>query len=163
MDKAQETENVVIPLPKERALTAIIGEHNEVKAYMVRPYKSQLGVNWVAVYQEALEWLAKQNLPNEQYRVMMYLMSKLDWENYVRVTQTSIADGLHIAQGNVSKAMKGLLRNGVLIEGPRSGSAKTYRLNPRMAYKGKNPRETIIQFDAAMAKKKAEAEAKKTE
>ena len=78
------TENVknnVVPLPKEKEYTAIIGEDDQIKAFIVNPKKRYLGVNWVAFYQTALEWLATENLPNQEYRVLMYLMSKLDFEN----------------------------------------------------------------------------------
>ena len=87
------------------------------------------------MYQAALEWLAMENLPNEQYRVLMYLMSKLDWENYIRITQESISDALKMKQPAVSRAIKGLLGRDVLTEGPKSGTSKTYRLNLRMVHK----------------------------
>lgn len=138
---------IVVPMPKTKEYTAIIGEDNEVKAYLVKARKNGLGVNWVAIYQTALEWLAKTNLQNQEYRVLMYLMSKLDFENYIRVTQTSIADALKIKQSNVSRAIRGLIDHDILIVGPHAGTAKTYRLNPRMAYKGKNPKNAIIEYD----------------
>ena len=147
--------NNVVPLPKEKEYTAIIGQDDQVKAFLVHPKKRNLGVNWVAFYQTALEWLATQNLPNQEYRVLMYLMSKLDFENYIRVTQTSVAEALAMKQTNVSRAIKGLLENDIIITGPKVGTAKTYRLNPRMAYKGKNPNQTIIEYDALVKAKKA--------
>lgn len=151
------TENVknnVVPLPKEKEYTAIIGEDDQIKAFIVNPKKRYLGVNWVAFYQTALEWLATENLPNQEYRVLMYLMSKLDFENYLRITQTKIAEALDMRQANISRAMKGLLERNILITGPKVGTAKTYRLNPRMAYKGKNPHQTIIEFDNLVKAKK---------
>lgn len=138
----------VIPMPKEREYTAIIGEDDQIKAFLVPKRQNNLGVNWVAFYQTALEWLAMQNLPNEQYRVLMYLMSKLDFENYLRITQMNVAEALNMKQPSVSKAIKGLLERDVLITGPKVGTAKTYRLNPRMAYKGRNPKQTIIEYDS---------------
>lgn len=138
----------VIPMPKEREYTAIIGEDDQIKAFLVPKRQNNLGVNWVAFYQTALEWLAKQSLPQEQYRVMMFLMSQLDFENYLRITQIRIAKELNMKQANVSRAIKGLLEKDIIITGPKVGTAKTYRLNPRMAYKGRNPKQTIIEYDA---------------
>ena len=117
---------IVVPMPKTKEYTAITGEDNEVKAYLVKARKNGLGVNWVAIYQTALEWLAKTNLQNQEYRVLMYLMSKLDFENYIRVTQTSIADALKIKQSNVSRAIRGLIdhdigRNDKMV---RNGSSR---------------------------------------
>ena len=142
-----EHKNNVIPLPKEREYTAIIGEDNEVKAYLTKPKKNRLGANWVAVFQTALEWLATENLQNQEYRVLMYLMSKLDFENYLRITQSSIAEELKMKQPAVSRAIRGLLQHDIIITGPHVGTAKTYRLNPRMAHKGRNLQQTIIDYD----------------
>lgn len=150
----EEQKNNVIPLPKEKEYTAIIGEDDEVKAYLTRPRKNYLGVSWVAVFQDALSWLATENLQNQEYRVLMYLMSKLDFENYLRVTQTSIAKALNMKQPAISRAIRGLLDHDIIITGPHSGTAKTYRLNPRMAYRGHNPGPAIIQYDEL---KKAQA------
>lgn len=137
----------IIPLPKEKEYTAIIGEDNEVKAYLTKPRKNRLGVNWVAVFQTALEWLATENLQNQEYRVLMYLMSKLDFDNYLRITQTTIADALQMQRNNVSRAIKGLIDHDILCTGPKVGTAKTYRLNPHMAHKGRNLQQTIIDYD----------------
>lgn len=153
-----EQKNNVIPLPKEKEYTAIIGEDDQVKAFLVHKRQNHLGVNWVAFYQTALEWLATQNLPNQEYRVLMYLMSKLDFENYLRVTQMSVAEALNMKQAAVSRAIRGLLSRDILITGPKVGPAKTYRLNPRMAYKGKNPKQTIIEYDAFKKAQKAAQE-----
>ena len=138
----------VIPLPKENEFIALTDDNNQVTGFITHKRVSKLGVNWVAFYQIALEWLAKQALPQEQYRVLMYLMSQLDFENYLRITQKSISEALGMKQPAVSRAIKGLLAKDIIISGPQVGTAKTYRLNPRMAYKGKNPQNTIIEYDA---------------
>ena len=143
-----EQNQKVIPMPKEREYIVLTDEKQQITGFITHTRQNYLGVNWVAFYQTALEWLATQNLPNQEYRVLMYLMSKLDFENYLRITQVSIAGALNIKQSNVSKAIKGLLDRDILITGPQIGTAKTYRLNPRMAYKGKNPKQTIIEYDA---------------
>ena len=139
--------NNIIPLPREKEYTAIIGEDDEVKAYLVKPRKNRLGVNWVAIFQTALEWLATENLQNQEYRVLLYLMSKSDFENYLRITQTNIATALKMKQPAVSRAMRGLLAHDIIITVPHVGKAKTYRLNPRMAHKGKNLQQTIIDYE----------------
>lgn len=153
------TNEQIIPLPKENEFIALTDDNRQVTGFITYKRKNHLGVNWVAFYQTALEWLATQNLPNQEYRVLMYLMSKLDFENYLRVTQMSVAGALNMKQSAVSRAIKGLLERDVLITGPHVGTAKTYRLNPRMAYKGKNPQQTIVEYDAF---KKAQQNSQKT-
>ena len=157
MTESEYKKGTVIPLPKEKEYTAIIGDDDQVKAFLVHKKQNHLGVNWIVFYQSALEWLATQDLPKEQYRVLMYLMSKLDFENYLRITQMSISEALCMKQAAVSRAIKGLLLKDILITGPKVGTAKTYRLNPRMAYKGRNPKQTIIEYDE-LAKRRKEAE-----
>lgn len=153
-----EQNQKVVPLPKEGEYIALTDDKQQVTGFITHKRQNHLGVNWVAFYQTALEWLAMQNLPNQEYRVLMYLMSKLDFENYLRVTQMSIAEALNMKQSAVSRAIRGLLEKDVLITGPQVGTAKTYRLNPRMAYKGKNPKQTIIEYDAFKKAQKAAQE-----
>lgn len=148
-----EQNNNIVPLPKENEYIALTDEKQQVTGFITYKRKNHLGVNWVAFYQTALEWLATQNLPNQEYRVLIYLMSKLDFENYLRVTQLKVAEALNMKQSAVSRAIKGLLERDIIITGPQLGTAKTYRLNPRMAYKGKNPQQTIIEYDALVKAK----------
>jgi len=110
------------------------------------------------VFQDVLEWLAKQSLPQEQYRVLMYLMGKLDFSNYLRVTQTEIARDLSMRQPNVSRAMRSLVDLDIIAEGPHVGNTKTYRLNPYMAHKGRNQKQTIIEYDELKKLRERKAE-----
>lgn len=142
----QQKGNVV----KFRRRFAVFTDENDQIAAFVPERKritKGLGVNWVAFYQDALEWMATENLPNEQYRVLMYLMSKLDFENYLRITQTSIGKALGMKLPNVSRAIRGLLERDILVTGPLAGHSKTYRLNPYVGYKGKDASKAIVEFD----------------
>ena len=143
----------VVELPKEvpwnTYFTLVEPTTGEVKAYLPIAHKKKgiEGGSWVAVFQDVLGWLAKQSLPLEQYRVLMFLMCKLDFSNYIRITQTEVARELNMHQPHVSRAIKGLLALDIIAEGPHVGNAKTYRLNPRMAHKGRNQKQTIIEYD----------------
>lgn len=141
----------VVELPKEETKKYFVltdGEGN-IKGYF--PIKDKnLGKDWVAMYQQALKTLAKWNLPNEQYRVMLSLLGEVDFDNYLTVSQSKIANELGMRQSNVVRAIKGLSDRNIIVEGPRAGLNKTYRLNPYIAHKGKNRNETIIDFEDAM-------------
>ena len=50
-------------------------------------------------------------------------------------------------QPAVSRAIKGLVTRDILQEGPRGGMVKSYRLNPRIAHKGRNLKKTVIEYD----------------
>ena len=141
----------VVELPKEETKKYFVltdGEGN-IKGYF--PIKDKnLGKDWIAMYQSALASLAEWNLPNEQYRVLLMLLSKLDFNNYLTVNQKDMSEKLKIKQPHISRAISALCNKNVLVEGPRAGLNKTYRLNPYIAHKGKNRNETIIDFEDAM-------------
>ena len=142
----------IIELPKEKRYYVTTDEEGNIKGYF--PLKeNKLGKDWVAMYQSALMALAKWNLPNEQYRVFFVLLSKLDFDNYLRVSQTEIANELSMKQPHVSRAMKALCEKNVIVEGLPAGKFKTYRLNPYIAHKGKNRNNTILDFTDALADK----------
>ncbi|WP_147238663.1 winged helix-turn-helix domain-containing protein, partial [Acinetobacter baumannii] len=47
-----------------------------------------------------------------------------------------IAESLGMKKPNVSKAVKNLIEFGIILEGPKIGRSKTYRLNPQFGWKG---------------------------
>ena len=112
-----------------------------------------LGKGWVALYQQAISKIADMNLTTEQYRVFLKLLSKVDFENYLTISQKELSEELNMKQPNVSKAIKKLCELKIIIEGPRAGLNKTYRLNPYVAHKGSNRDNTIIDFDKHLNKK----------
>ena len=149
----------VIPLPKERECTAILGENNEVTGYITRTRQNRLGGHWVATFQEGLAWMARQEMTGEQWRVFAYLVSRLDFDNFLKVPQKDIAEDLKMQKSHVSRAIKGLVELDIITVGPMAGHSKTYRLNPRIAHRGaKNYNETVIQYDALKKAQKAAQE-----
>lgn len=88
--------------------------------------------------QDALKILAKE-LNHEQFKVLMMLLADLDYENYIQITQQDIADSLGMKKSNVSRAVKGLINLRIVLEGPKVGRSKTYRLNEQFGWKGSVP------------------------
>ena len=104
--KSQDGEKTVI-LQRKKRYIAVTDDDGQIIGYF--PLKDKnLGKDWVAMYQSALLTLAKWNLPNEQYRVMLALLSKVDFDNYLTVSQQTIANELNMKRPNVTKAIKGL-------------------------------------------------------
>ncbi len=91
---------------------------------------------WVAMAQGAMEMLATSDLRGEDLRVLLLLMARLDFENYINVVQLDIAKTLSMKKPNVSRSIKRLIALGVLLEGPKIGRSRTYRLNPNYGWKG---------------------------
>ena len=146
----------VIPMPKEKECTALLGENNEVTGYILKTRPNRLGGHWVATFQEGLAWMAKQeNMTGEQWRVFAYLVSRLDFDNFLKVPQKDIAEDLKMQKSHVSRAIKGLVELDIITVGPMAGHSKTYRLNPRIAHRGsKNYKNTIIEYDALKKRQK---------
>ena len=85
--------------------------------------------------QAALITIANE-LNHDQMRVLMALLAELDYENYIQVAQMDIAEALTMQKTNVSRAVKNLIDFGIILEGPKIGRSKTYRLNPQFGWKG---------------------------
>ncbi|MBR5914145.1 MAG: GIY-YIG nuclease family protein [Selenomonadaceae bacterium] len=117
-----------------------------------------LGKGWIAVYQEVISKIADLNLPNEQYRVFLKLLSKTDFENYLTISQTELSKELGMKQPNIAKAIKGLCEQNIIIEGPRIGLNKSYRLNPYIAHKGSERKQTIVDFEKLLKEKTDKSE-----
>ena len=59
------------------------------------PYRPKLTERWFMAFQDSFEEIAKdEDLTGETFRVLFYLYSKLDFENFIQQTQKEIADGL---------------------------------------------------------------------
>ena len=93
---------------------------------------------WVMNSQEALELLASdKDLTKESLRVLMFLMARLDFENWIQITQKEISEKLGIKKPNISKAVLLLEEKGIILRGPKLGRSSAFRLNPYFGWKGK--------------------------
>ena len=89
-------------------------------------------------FQDTFEELAKDpDMTGENYKVLFYLYSKLDFENFIQQSQKEIGEGLGIRTEHISRAMKMLIQKQIVLEGPKVGRSKCYRLNPNYGWKGK--------------------------
>ena len=68
-------------------------------------------------------------------RVYLHLCSVLDYENYIHVPQITLAIALRRTKPQISRAIKRLTDEGVIIPGPKGVRSSEWRLNPD--YRGK--------------------------
>ena len=104
------------------------------------------GGDWMATFQDSMMWLAKQNMTGEQLRVLLAMGSKMDYNNYIRISQTDLAEELGIKRPNVARSIKKLLELDIIAEGPRAGLCKTYILNPSIGIKGKQRQRKVVDY-----------------
>ena len=100
------------------------------------------GSNAVLLPANGLIALAAYRLTGETYSVLLHLMGKLSFDNWINITQAEIGKDLSLARQNVSRAMKVLVEKQIILEGPRKGRCHTYRLNYAIGYKGDDGRQT---------------------
>jgi hypothetical protein len=102
------------------------------------PNKPKISERWFMAFQDIFEELAKDpEMTGESYRVLFFLYSKLDFENFIQQSQMDIAEGLGMQKQRVSRAMKVLTSKQIILEGPKVGRSRCYRLNPDYGWKGK--------------------------
>ena len=145
----------ILLLPKEKRYIMVTDEESgKIKGLF--PLKSKnLGTGWIALYQDMADNIADWKLPYEQYRVFLKLLGKVDFNNYLTINQTQLAEELDMRQPHVSRAIKGLCKLNIIIEGPRAGLNKTYRFNPYIAHKGANRQKTVEDFTETLNNRNA--------
>ncbi len=86
----------------------------------------------LAMAQGALDSQAESDLRGDDLRVLLALLGRLDFENLIQIEQSAIADRLKMQRQHVSRSIKRLVATECLLEGPKIGRSRTYRLNPAM-------------------------------
>jgi biotin operon repressor len=121
------------------SIDLLTGELIEGFPVWVGVKSSPYGNRWFMTNQDALQAIAKdKDLTTEPYRVLMILLGRLDFENWIHVSQTEIAEILNMKRQQVSRAIILLEKKGILLRSPKIGRSYGYRLNPYYGWKGKS-------------------------
>ena len=89
-------------------------------------------------FQDAFQELAKdRDLTLDHHRVLSYLFGRLDFDNFIQVPQSEIAQELNMQKQNVSRAVGVLVDKKIILKGPKIGRSSSFRLNPHFGWKGK--------------------------
>ena len=128
-------------LMKARRVTSVDRETGEVLEGVIvycgvkrNPYAK----GWVMNSQESLKLLATdRDLKGETYRVLLLLLSQLDFENWIQITQKEISEILEMKKSQVSRAITILEGKEIILRGPKVGHSYAFRLNPYFGWKGK--------------------------
>ena len=101
--------------------------------------RSQFGSDWFQMAQDTLRMINahRSELGLEGIVVFNSLMARLDFENFIQVSQRDIANELNMQPSNVSRAMRKLDDLGFIRKGPKVGRSYTLQLHPSLAWKGK--------------------------
>ncbi|AXE10808.1 hypothetical protein EX975_25410 [Salmonella enterica subsp. enterica serovar Gaminara] len=102
---------------------------------VIRPKQKSAFERHFTMNQAALLTIAN-SLTGEQLKVLLALLSELDYENFIQVAQADIAESLHTSKFQVSRSIKAILDLGIILQGPKIGRSYSYRLNPQFGWKG---------------------------
>ena len=90
------------------------------------------------ILQKALEELAiDDDLTGKTYKVLLVIMGRLDFENWIQISQTEIAEKLKMKLPHVSRAISLSIKKRIILRGPKLGRSYAFRLNPDFGWKGK--------------------------
>jgi hypothetical protein len=122
---------------KMRPYELIDAATGELVPAVILVRKSWKGERFFVGFQEAFAYIAKEKIGSEAKDVFLFLLSRLDFENYIFVPQVEIAKELEMQRANVSRAISVLVERGILLEGPKVNRSRTFRLNHTYGWKGK--------------------------
>ena len=120
-----------------RQVDAVTGEclNDGYVAVLFPKRENGFGRRWFAMAQDALSIL-KGLKRVDDFRVLMAMLERLDFDNLIQLNQSQIATELEMAPAQVNRAVKRLVELGAVFEGPRIGVSRAYRLNPNFGWKG---------------------------
>ena len=125
----------------------ILGGSGSRGSFVFIPSRAKLKENWFMFFQNACEKLSKdKTLSGESFRVLMYLLSHLDFENYIIIKQAEVSQELDMQRSHVSRAIKQLTDKDILIKGQKLGRTYSYKLNTTYGWKGKVIRANAFKF-----------------
>lgn len=109
-----------------------------VLVYVPRRMKYGFTEGWSAMARGVGTLFAQNRsfLGQEGLALIFLLIDKLDFENHLTINQISIGRELGMLRQNVQRSLRRLIELGALLEGPKIGRSRTYRLNPNFAWRG---------------------------
>ena len=121
-----------------RQIDVETGEMLEAGVMVYMPQRPKIAEGWLMTFQDAFVKLAAdRTIKGEQLRVLLFLMGRLDYENWIHVPQSEICDRLGMKPANVSRTIAALTAKGLLTKGPKLGRVVTLRLSFNVGWKGR--------------------------
>lgn len=84
-----------------------------------------------------LDVVLDEDLIGQDFRVLFYILSTMEYENFYQKSQKAIADELKIQQPHISKSFSKLIAKGWIRVIGQVGRQNIYRINPHLAFKSR--------------------------
>lgn len=105
---------------------------------VVTPIKMLTDKPHVRIFADGLSRLAvDRDLTLSDYRVLLFLISIMEYENLLNVTQRELSEGLGIEAAGVSRSIKKLIKGDYLRIVDKNGRQNIYQLNPHIGFKSR--------------------------
>ena len=99
--------------------------------------RNPYSTGWVMNSQQALEMIAKdKEITGRIHRILWFLVARLDFENWIEISQKEICKELNMRKEDVSSGIKVLEKKRILIRGSKVGRSYSFRINPNFGWKG---------------------------
>jgi DNA-binding MarR family transcriptional regulator len=121
------------------------GSPEEKEVWYVIQRRSKLREGFSLAMDDGLIILSQLDLTRHEYRVMLFLISQMDFDNYCLMTQSFMSEKLSIAQSNISKTLKSL-ESKKLIFRELTDRGKVIRVSAVIAWRGKADTKFLDQF-----------------
>ena len=90
------------------------------------PKRARIREAWFMAFADGFEMIAKKKLSGEAMRVLMFLLSRMDFENHIWQRQKQVAEALSMHRTSVSRAVKELCQAGILSPKEEGGWTLSY-------------------------------------
>lgn len=114
----------------------LLGDKEDRDIILCRRRTSKLRKDFCLAMDDGIMILYKMDLTKHEYKVMLFLIANMEFENYAYLTQTHIAENLKIKQPDVSKALKVLESNGLVFR-EKTNRGKVIRVSSVIAWRGR--------------------------
>lgn len=84
--------------------------------------------NYALIPKSTLEWISKIEHSKNQYRILCYLMSQLNYTDWTPISATQIAGALGMNSNTVTIVLHELLESGLIDSGRKISGVMTYKL-----------------------------------
>jgi predicted transcriptional regulator len=106
------------------------------------PTRQKLKEDFMLLDLKAMEKLAMdKDIKGEDWRVLAVLMGRLEYENWLYITQKGLAEILGMKQPTVARVIKKLIDKGIILKGKRLENVNGYRLNAYYGWRGRINKE----------------------
>ena len=110
---------------------------------------------FMTIFKVGLSYIASiDDLKGRDYRVLLALLTYMDFQNWISISQQTIAEEYNLQQQNVAVALKNLLKHQIIErkKDPTDKRRWMYRLNPSIGWMGDSEQWKKLMEDRANEK-----------